>query len=341
MLTLRMMKMKALIYILMCGAAIAAATGCAGRSAQTGSQPDSEKPEAAKEAPKANADTLMAYVRLQTDCGPRVPGSEGWRQCANMLEAKLKALGADKVSVHTPTVRMADGRQVTIRNILAQTDTGNPRRVMLLAHWDTRPVADKDPDPQNYNKPIEGANDGASGVAVMMEILRLAAAERPGVGLDLLLVDAEDSGVDGDDQSWCIGSRQWVADGRGGATTSQPAFAILLDMVGGKGARFSREYFSDRYAPGVCDLVWQSARKLGYGDGKPFQDKVGAAITDDHVELIRGGIPTIDIIDADNPATGTFNPTWHTMADNTDNIEPQTMAAVANVVADVIWVTMN
>ena len=211
-------------------------------------------------------------------------------------------------------------------------------RVLLLAHYDTRPWADQDPVEANRRRPVPGANDGASGVAGLLEMARLMAQKTPGVGVDLLFVDAEDSGNSGDtsvdEESWCLGTQQWVTAMPYGSD-SRPVFGILLDMIGGRDARFHREYFSDLQAKAVVDLVWQTASRAGLSDR--FPDERGGAITDDHIYINRAGIPCIDIIENRNAETGSFNPTWHTVADDTAAIDPQTMADVVQVVANTIY----
>ena len=204
-------------------------------------------------------------------------------------------------------------------------------RILLLAHWDSRPWADEDPNPENHSKPIDGANDGASGVGVLLEVARQIGMKAPAVGVDILFVDAEDSGTEGDDSSWARGTQYWVER----MPVATPRYAVLLDMVGGRGAQFPRELFSDVNCRSVNDRVWNLARELGLE--ARFPDRQGGAVNDDHVPLLQAGIPAIDIVETEHPATGSFNPTWHTLEDNIENIDRQTLGDVGLVVTTLIY----
>jgi len=231
-------------------------------------------------------------------------------------------------------VTTTDGVGRTVYNIFGSINPGATRRVLLLAHYDTRPHADEDPDPSNRSTPLDGANDGASGVAVLLDVARaLRANPVDSIGVDILLTDLEDSGTDGDDTSWCLGTQKWVenmpyTDG------NLPAYGILLDMVGGRDARFNREMISDSYARHICDKVWAVAAASGLS--ARFPNERGGAVIDDHLYINRAGIPCIDIIENANPATGSFNPTWHTLGDNIGAIDPATLAAVSQVVLNTL-----
>lgn len=280
-----------------------------------------------------NVDTAMAYLKKQVDFGPRVPGTEPHRQTADWLAATLRSMGAEVTDVPLTTVHPETGAPIPVRNIFGQFNPEAKERVILVAHYDTRPRADEDPEPANRETPIDGANDGASGVAVALEVARNFAMIAPAHGLDILFADYEDSGTSGNDDTWCIGSTLWASQLPYGEA-SKPTLGILLDMVGGNDAVFMREYFSETYAPAVNNLVWKAAAEAGHG--VRFVNRVGGAINDDHLPLLRAGIPTIDIIEMHTDGNGGFNPTWHTLADNYDNIDPQTVDAVGNVVLKVI-----
>lgn len=279
-----------------------------------------------------DVDTAMTYLKRQVDFGPRVPGSLSHRQCADWLAGNLKGMGYVVTDHEIATTHPVDGHPIKVRNIFAQSNPDATDRVIILAHYDTRPWADHDADSSKHTLPIDGANDGASGVAVALEIARSIGQLPKDKGLDILLVDQEDSGTYNDDDSWCIGSRVW-ADNLPYTGSQQPRFAILLDMVGGKDAVFRREYFSQAYAAPINDIVWNAAKTIGHG--ARFVDEMGGAINDDHIPLLRAGIPTIDIIET-NRANGGFNPTWHTTEDNIDNIDPATIRAVGEVITHVI-----
>lgn len=282
----------------------------------------------------ANADSAMSYVARQVAFGPRTPGSEAHRECRSWLAAKLTALGVENVAVSEEAVTTTDGVGRTVYNIFGSINPGATRRVLLLAHYDTRPHADEDPDPANRSTPLDGANDGASGVAVLLDVARaLRANPVDSIGVDILLTDLEDSGTDGDDTSWCLGTQKWV-ENMPYTDANLPVYGILLDMVGGRDARFNREMISDSYARAICDKVWAVAAASGLS--ARFPNERGGAVIDDHLYINRAGIPCIDIIENANPATGSFNPTWHTLGDNIGAIDPATLAAVSQVVLNTL-----
>lgn len=286
------------------------------------------------EASPFDADSAYAYVKAQVGFGPRVPGSSAHDECGRWLESELGRHGADTVITQIATVPDRRGGTMPVRNIMGRYNAGASKRVLLLAHWDTRPWADSDPDVSNRGKPIDGANDGASGVGVLLEIARQMGQRLPSVGVDILFVDAEDSGSHNDDDSWALGTQHWVSAMPYGAA-DLPVYGILLDMVGGQDARFPCEYYSQRMAPAVLARVWATARAIGLADR--FPDEYGGGVTDDHVHVNRAGIPCIDIIECANPATGSFNPTWHTLDDNMEAIDASTLGAVGATVATVIY----
>lgn len=293
------------------------------------------------QSPLFDGDSAYSFVAAQTAFGPRVPGTPPHKACAAYLAGKLSSYGVD-VSPRTATVTDITGRRFDIINIFGRINPGAARRILLVAHWDTRPWADEDPDPSNHSRAIDGANDGASGVAVILEAARQMQSRAPEVGIDILLTDAEDSGKsapEGADpsqilayeNSWCLGTQHWLATDPYRDNAS-PAFAILLDMVGGVDAVFPVEYFSHRYARPYVDKVLRAAAMAG--TSRRFPDTPGGAINDDHVHLNRAGIPAVDIIET----TGTgFNPTWHTMADNIDNIDRATLADVGLTLMTLIY----
>lgn len=282
-----------------------------------------------------DADSAMYFLESQVNFGPRVPGSDAHKACAEWLAERLTAMGATVSDVPVDIAHPVSGKSVSVRNIFARFNPQAKDRVLLLAHYDTRPWADSDPDAANHDTPIDGANDGASGVAVALETARHNALLPKDKGLDILFVDLEDSGDEGNDASWCVGSSYWAAN-MPYSSADRPRFAILLDMVGGKDAKFMREYFSESYAANVNDMVWRTARELGFGNR--FTDRVGGAINDDHIPLLRAGIPTIDIIETHvDGNSGGFNPTWHTLRDNLENIDVSTIDAVGQVVSHIVY----
>lgn len=285
-----------------------------------------------------NADSAYRYIAEQVSFGPRVPGSEGHKQCGDYIIRKLNDFYADSVIVQEATVTTFNGKTLPIRNILGRYNPDSDHRILLAAHWDTRPWADNEHDLELRNKPIAGANDGASGVGVLLEIARNLYLEAPDCGVDILFTDAEDygnsNGFGNNDDTWCLGTQYWVKHMPYGAS-DKPRYGILLDMVGGRNARFHYEMFSRENAPSPTFRVWSEARNLGYDDR--FINEVGGMITDDHVYLTRAGIPTTDIIENKNEQTLSFPPTWHTHQDDMKNIDKSSLEAVGRTVLNVVY----
>lgn len=318
------MKCKSLAAVALAALSISCGKSQAGSNgADTGAAAEADvQPLPAAEV-SFDADSAYAYVARQVEFGPRVPGSAAHRQCGEWLASELRRHGAE-VTVQEATLTAFDGTQLPARNIIGSFNPQAAERILLLAHWDTRPWADNDPDRTNHSKPVPGADDGASGTGVLLEIARQLSLSGSKPAVDILFTDAEDYGTDGDDESWALGTRYFVQNRPEGVTYSG---AILLDMVGGKDAQFRREYFSQQYAPQLVDAVWAAAGMAG--EGALFSNELGGAITDDHVELIKGGIPAIDIITFD-PANG-FPPYWHTVNDDMSNISAKTLGSVGRV----------
>lgn len=278
-----------------------------------------------------SADSAYSYIERQLAFGPRVPNTDGHRAASAWLASELRRHGA-VVELQEATLMAFDGTPLHAVNIIGRYNPQATGRLLLLAHWDTRPWADEDPDSTKHKEPVPGANDGASGVGVLLEIARLLQANQPERGIDILFVDAEDYGSHDDDASWALGTRHYAESL---TDADRPAEAVLLDMVGGRGAVFRREYFSQRHAPSLLDRVWTAAAHAGFSER--FPNKLGGAINDDHVPLIQAGIPAIDIIEYD-PTSGTgFNPTWHTTSDDLPAIDRETLRAVGQTLANFIF----
>lgn len=312
---------------------------CSGKGNAASSENASTDAPAFTERGAFSADSAYGYVERQVAFGPRIPGSNAHKACREWLTSQLGSY-ADTVMVTGTPVKAWDGNTLPVHNILGRFNPQSTTRILLLAHYDTRPWADHDPDEDARMLPFDGANDGASGVGVLLEIARNLAKERPEIGVDILLTDVEDYGarndvqVAGEEDSWCLGSQQFVQNLPYNAVDA-PRYGILLDMVGGKNARFPQEYFSARYAQKPTAKVWAMAKKLGLGNRFPTSE--GGSINDDHIPFIRAGIPVTDIIESANPSTGSFNPTWHTHADNMENIDKTTLGDVGRVVLNVIY----
>lgn len=289
-------------------------------------------------APEFNADSAYQYIQAQADFGPRVPNTEAHRKCGDYIASQLEKFGA-KVYNQNADLIAYDGTILKARNIIGAYKPESKKRVLICAHWDSRPYADNDPDENNHHKPILGVNDGASGVGVILEIARQISMKQPEIGIDLILFDAEDYGTpqfykgNFKEGTWCLGSQYW---GRTQHVDKYNArYGILLDMVGGKNSAFYYEKYSSRTANGPMKKIWNKAHEAGFG--KYFIKETGQEVTDDHIyvnELAR--IPCVDIINYDE-GNGSFGETWHTVNDNMDNIDKNTLKAVGQTVMEVIY----
>jgi glutaminyl-peptide cyclotransferase len=300
----------------------------------------STPPPATISVPDFDADSAYYFVEKQLSFGPRVPGSDAHAACAQWLEITLRRF-ATKVVVQEFKARVYNNLVFDGKNLIASFNPDMQRRILLAAHWDSRPYADHDPDPANHNTPIDGANDGASGTGVLIEIARQLSRQSPPLGIDIILFDLEDYGPPQDSQTWestdmwGLGSQYWAKNPHTPRYSAN--FGILLDMVGAPDARFPLEGFSMYYAPVITKKVWELAGRLGYGDYFVFEQ--GAHITDDHYFINRDArIPTINIIHLDPASPNrTFFEHWHTVNDNIDQIDPHTLSVVGNVVLSVIF----
>ncbi len=283
-----------------------------------------------------DADTAFNYVRQQVAIGPRVSGTEGNRKVQHYIVENLNRSGA-KVLEQKATVTAYDGTKLNINNIMGRFNTDNPERILLLAHHDTRPWADNESNPVLAGQPIPGANDGGSGVAVLLEIARQLGQKAPEIGVDLLFVDAEDYGntvgFGNSDETWCLGSQYWTAN-MPYEKDKLPRYCVVVDMVGGINAQFHREFLSVKHAPELVDKIWSVAHRSGYGDR--FINRNGGSIIDDHLYINMAGIPAIDIIESRNPETHSFPPTWHTHDDNLSNIDKSSLKAVGQTLLNLI-----
>ncbi len=291
------------------------------------------------EVPAFHADSAYQYVKTQCDFGPRVPGTQAHRDCGEYLVQKLKQFGA-KVYEQPADLIAYDNTILKARNIIASYNPDNRRRVLLCAHWDSRPYADEEKDKAKQQKPILGANDGASGVGVLLEIARQLQQKAPAIGIDIILFDAEDYGIptfyrgNYKPDTWCLGSQYW---GRMPHVSNYNArFGILLDMVGGRGATFYQERFSQRTAGKYVKKIWEAAHRIGFGSYFPKES--GTEVTDDHLYVYQlRQIPCVDIINYDPNSDTGFGDFWHTHADNMDIIDPATLQAVGQTVLEVIY----
>lgn len=290
--------------------------------------------------PAFSADSAYAFTQAQCDFGPRAMNTEGHDRCGSWIVNKFRQYGCVVTSLRAD-LKGYDGTMLKSQNIWARIHPERTERILLCAHWDSRPWADNDPDSANWHKPILAANDAASGVAVMLEIARLLQRDTTlRVGVDFVCFDAEDWGTpqwaesEGGDNSWALGAQYFAANLPYGFHVR---YAILLDMVGGEGARFYKEGMSMQFAPEIVKKVWRAARKAGYGNFFPRQE--GGMVTDDHIPLNQTAhIPTIDIIPFyPDCAQSSFGPTWHTLNDNMEHISRNTLKAVGQTMIQVIY----
>lgn len=299
--------------------------------------------------PQFNADSAYAFTKAQCDFGYRNMNSEGHDRCAEWIIAKFKQYGCE-VKSQKADLQGYDGTILKSHNIIASYNPEATTRILLCAHWDSRPWADNDPDSANWHKPILAANDGASGVAVMIEIARLLQKVKTiqnssfniqhSIGVDFVCFDAEDWGtpqwadVADNGDTWALGAQYFSKNLPEGY---EARYGILLDMVGGQGAQFYKEGMSMQYAGEIVKKVWSAARQAGYGSY--FPKKEGGNITDDHIPVNENAkIPTIDIIPYyPDCQQSSFGPTWHTLADDMEHIDKNTLKAVGQTLIQVLF----
>ena len=286
------------------------------------------------------ADSAMAYCQAQCDFGPRTMNSKAHDLCEEWIINKFKGFGLE-VETQKADLTGWDGTKLHSTNIIAHFNPQAERRILICAHWDSRPWADNDPDSTNWHKPVLAANDGASGVGVMLEVARLLQNDTTlAIGVDLVCFDAEDYGTpqwaeknEDSENTWALGAQYWA---KNLPENYKPQFGILLDMVGGQGAKFYQEQFSLRYAASIVDKVWSAARHAGFSS--LFTNEVGGGITDDHVPVNEAGIPTVDIIPFyPDCSQSSFGPTWHTVNDDMEHLDINTLKAVGQTLIQVIY----
>ena len=324
------------------GGALLLAAGCGGGDRQA-PEPRPKPAKAAEKplvpAPAFSGDSAFAHIAAQVAFGPRVPNTDAHRQCADWLAQKLEGHGAD-VTVQTGRVTAYDGTALDIRNIFGAFRPESPRRILLFAHWDTRPFADK--DSVRTGDPIDGANDGGSGVGVLLELARLLGDSLPEVGVDIAFFDAEDYGEpewlpnrDADYTDWCLGSQYWARKPH--IPGYRARYGILLDMVGAKGAVFHKEGTSMALAPSVVDKVWNTAQRMGHGS--LFRNRVTPQTIDDNLFVSQmAGIPSANIVHyhLDTRMMGYFEH-HHTHGDNLAAIDVDVLQAVGDVLTQVVY----
>ena len=281
------------------------------------------------ETPKFIAQNAFDEIKAQVEFGPRNPNSQGHLRALEYLKSKLEEY-ADEVELQSFEYPGYDGEQLSLTNIMGKFNPLAENRIMLCAHWDTRPWADADADPSKRNLPILGANDGASGVAVLLELARMLSQNKIEYGVDIVFFDGEDYGREGDLLNYCLGSKYYSV-----TSTQNPHFAILLDLVGDKNALFPKESYSIQYASEIVELIWAIAKNV---NASKFLNTTGSPFYDDHIPLNSSGIKTINIIDNDYVGQKASNRNfWHTHEDTIDKIAIETLQEVGNVLVKLIY----
>jgi hypothetical protein len=286
------------------GILLLAASGCTGGAAAQG---------------EFDGEAALQYIEAQMAFGPRVPNSEGHRRTGDWILAQLQAR-ADSVEVQEFTHLAADGKLLELRNFVGRFRTELPDRILYVAHWDTRPKADRSANLGQQQMPVPGANDGASGVAVLLGVADALQLTPPAVGVDLVFVDGEDYGDFTPRQDVLLGSSHYAAMLDPDAF---PLFAVVWDMVGDRDLQICREANSQTGAPEVVDRVWNRAHEMGYG--RVFRRDMSTVVTDDHIPLLEAGVRAIDVIQCPLP------PYWHTTDDTIDKISAESLEIVGDV----------
>ena len=283
--------------------------------------------------PKFHRDSAYLFTKQQVDFGPRVPNTKAHTDTKNWYVQKFKSYGAEVIEQNFQ-VRSFQNKMLNSTNVIAQFNPSNPHRVVLAAHWDTRHIGDQDADEKKQKEAILGADDGASGVGMLIEIARQISLNKIDMGIDIVLFDAEDQGSNGGKETeWCLGSQHWSKKLH---TTHKPKFGILLDMAGSKNARFTKDEISMTYAPKVMNKVWKIAQERGYGYF--FVDQASGLLIDDHKFVNEiANIPMIDIINRPVSSRSGFGNYWHTHDDNMNVIDKKTLRAVGQTVLAVIY----
>ncbi len=276
-----------------------------------------------------NGQQAFQYLVKQVDFGPRNPGSPGHEKCLQFLQNEMSKW-ADRVDLQSFTYHdTLRNKNLHLTNVIARFNPQNKRRIFFAAHWDTRPFADHDVK-KNRNTPIPGANDGASGVAVLLEMARVLHKQRPDIGVDLILFDGEDYGPEGHLDQYFLGSRYYAR--HYGKYGYNHEFGILIDMIGDAQLNIKKEGYSVQNLPWLVDKVWKIAHNLGFYE---FSDDFLGYVDDDHVPLLKAGIPCIDIIDFEYPDKS--NRYWHTLQDTPDKCSAQSLYIVGSVLLEVLY----
>ncbi len=290
-------------------------------------------------SPDFNADSAYRFIEKQVAFGPRVPGTDAHIECGDYLAGKLQEFGAAVLHQYADVTHY-NGENINLHNIIGSYNPEMEKRVLLFAHWDSRPFADEESDPARQKQAIAGADDGASGVGVLLEIARQLHHNPISIGIDIIFFDLEDWGqpsfesnlINGD--WWCIGSKYWSENPH--VDNYKAEYGILLDMVGGANATFLKEGYSLNYATNIVDKIWSTALKLNYS--KYFKSQHGGYIIDDHVPVNElRSVPSVNIINLKQDTRTGFSNYWHTLNDDMRNIDSNTLKGVGQTVLEVIY----
>jgi hypothetical protein len=309
-------------------------------------QCENRKPEAEREEETMpgrisvadfSADSAFHFIEQQVNFGPRIPQTGAHAACLNWMSKKFNSF-ADSVIVQNATVTRYDGKKIPCHNVIASFQPEKKIRLLLMAHWDTRPWSDRDADKPQAAFP--GADDGASGVAVLMEVARQLTVTRPAVGVDIVLFDMEDQGPPAFEKQWnerdmyCLGSQYWSKNPH--TPMYRAYYGVLLDMVGARNALFPLEGFSQQFAPLIHKKVWDAAAGLGFSSFFVYRNF--QPVVDDHFYVnTLNGTPSIDIIHLTAESSSGFAAHWHTQNDNLEIIDKATIKAVGQTLLQVIY----
>ncbi|MEN8005673.1 MAG: M28 family peptidase [Candidatus Krumholzibacteriota bacterium] len=277
-----------------------------------------------------SGDRAMELLIAQCDLGPRTPGSVGNRQLREMIVETARSGGLEVNTLCFDAVDPLSGEAVRLCNVVVSAGPTGGQRLWLGAHYDTRPISDHDDDPELRSTPLAGANDGASGVAVLLHLMEILADNPPPQGVDLMFLDGEDSGLAGSSDGFCLGSRRLAETCRdfgNPLARGTPRGVVILDMVGEKNLQIPMEGFSMVNAPAWTAAIFERAEKLGLA---AFVPERGPGVFDDHVPFLQQGIPAVDLIDFDFPQ-------WHTTADTPAICSGASLAQVGRLVMDLIY----
>jgi len=272
--------------------------------------------------PIFDAERSFGDLVRQTEFGPRVPGTVAHQKCGDWLRLQLGVLADTLIEQRFRELPPGHSDSMFLTNYIGRFASGQSRRILLCAHWDSRPWADMDQDVANHLKAVDGANDGASGVAVLIEVARALREQAPSVGVDIAFFDAEDGGEYGKETGWCLGARYFAAH-----MPAKYEWAVLVDMVGDRDLQIYKEGYSLKYAAPLVEKIWKIAAEVGEEAFRPERE---SDIYDDHMPLLARGLQTVDIIDLRYPA-------WHTAGDTPDKCAPASLAKVGRVLLRLVY----